>query len=95
MSKRQTGNRQEVAAAAANISLSSAHRIDGGHIQPKASQPRGRRRANPLADVWEPLLVQLLKQHPALTPTTMLELLQEHKERSGQEFSETHPPTTS
>jgi len=79
MSKRRAGSRQEVAAAAAGISLSSAHRIDRGHIQPKASQPRGRRRADPLADVWEPLLVPLLERHPGLTPTTMLEHLQEQK----------------
>lgn len=79
MSKRRTGSRQEVAAAAAGISLSSAHRIDSGRLQPKAAKPRSRRRPDPLAAVWEPLLLPLLERHPALTPTTLLEHLQEQK----------------
>jgi hypothetical protein len=32
-----------------------------------------------LAEVWEPLLLPLLERHPALTPTTLLEHLQEQK----------------
>jgi hypothetical protein len=32
-----------------------------------------------LAKVWEPLLLPLLERHPALTPTTPLEHLQEQK----------------
>jgi hypothetical protein len=76
MSKRRAGSRQEVAAAAAGISVSSAHRIDSGRLQPKAAKPRGRRRPDPLAEVWDPLLRPLLERHPALTPTTLLEHLQ-------------------
>jgi hypothetical protein len=79
MSRRRAGSRQEVAAAAAGISVSSAHRIDSGRLQPKAAKPRGRRRADPLAAVWEPLLLPLLERHPALTPTMLLEHLQEQK----------------
>lgn len=79
MSKRRAGSRQEVAAAAAGLSLSSAHRIDHSRLQPKADKPRGRRRPDPLAEVWEPLLLPLLERHPALTPTTLLEHLQEQK----------------
>jgi len=79
MSKRRAGSRQEVAAAAAGISVSSAHRIDSGRLQPKAAKPRGRRRPDPLAEVWDPLLRPLLERHPALTPTTLLEHLQEQK----------------
>ena len=79
MSKRRAGGRQEVAAAAAGISVSSAHRIDSGRLQPKAAKPRGRRRPDPLAEVWEPLLLPLLERNPALTPTTLLEHLQEQK----------------
>ena len=59
--------------------MSSAHRIDSGRLQPKAAKPRGRRRPDPLAEVWEPLLLPLLERHPALTPTTLLEHLQEQK----------------
>jgi len=79
MSKRRAGSRQEVAAAAAGISVSSAHRIDSGRLQPNAAKPRSRRRPDPLAEVWEPLLLPLLERHPALTPTTLLEHLQEQK----------------
>ena len=39
MSKRRAGSRQEVAAAGAGISVSSAHRIDSGRLQPKAAKP--------------------------------------------------------
>ena len=35
MSKRRAGSRQEVAAAAAGISVSSAHRIESGRLQPQ------------------------------------------------------------
>ena len=50
MSKRRAGSRQEVAAAAAGISVSSAHRIDSGRLQPKAAKPRGRRRPDLSSD---------------------------------------------
>ena len=79
MSKRRAGSRQEVAAAGAGISVSSAHRIDSGRLQPKAAKPRGRQRPDPLAEVWYALLLPLLERHPALTPTTLLEFLQEQQ----------------
>jgi hypothetical protein len=79
ISKRRAGRRQEVAAAAAGISVSSAQRLDSGRLQPKAAKPRGRRRPDPLAEVWDPLQLPLLEHHPALTPTTLLEHLQEQK----------------
>ena len=59
--------------------MGSAHRIDSSRLQPKAAKPRGRRRPDPLAEVWEPLLLPLLERHPTLTPTTLLEHLQEQK----------------
>jgi len=68
-----------MAAAEASILVSSAHRIDHGRIQPKASKPRGRWRPEPMAEVWEPLLHPLLERHPVLTTTTLLEHLQEQK----------------
>lgn len=73
------GRCHSLAAGSAGISVSSAHRIDRGRLQPKAAKPRGRRRPDPLAEVWEPLLLPLLERHPALTPTTLLEHLQEQK----------------
>jgi hypothetical protein len=50
MSKRRAGSRHEVAAAAAGISVSSAHRIESGSLQPKASKPHSRQRPDPLAE---------------------------------------------
>jgi hypothetical protein len=44
-----------------------------------AARRRLSRRPEPLAQVWEPLLVPLLERHPAQTPTTLLEHLQEQK----------------
>jgi hypothetical protein len=79
MTKRLAGSHFLVAAAAAGLSLSSAHRMDRGRLQPKAVKPRGRRRPDPLAEVWEPLLLPLLERQPALRPTTLLEHLQEQK----------------
>jgi hypothetical protein len=79
MSKRRAGIRQEVADAAVGISVSSAHRIDSGRLEPKAAKPRSRRRADSLAAVWEPMLLSLLERHPALTPTTLREHLHGQK----------------
>jgi len=79
MTKRRTGSAQEAAAAAAGISVRSARRIEKNQIQPKAGQPRGRIRADPLAGVWESELMPLLQSRPGLTPITLLEHLQRHK----------------
>ena len=77
MSKRRTGSRQEVAAAA-GISVSSTHRMNQAACNPKPL-PRGRRRLDPLAEVWDPLQLPLMERHPDLSPTTLLEHLQEQK----------------
>jgi len=79
MAKRRGGSSQEAAAAAAGISVRSARRIDRNQIQPRANQPRGRTRPDPLAGVWEEVLVPLLRRAPALTPITLLEHLQRQK----------------
>jgi hypothetical protein len=79
MTKRRAGSAQEVAAAAAGISVRSARRIEQNQIQPKAGQPRGRTRADPLAGVWESELLPLLQSRPGLTPITLMEHLQRQK----------------
>ena len=79
MTKQRAGSRQVVAVVAAGISVNNAPRIASGYLQPKAAKPRGRRRSNPLAELWDPLLLPLLERHPALTPTTLLEFLQEQQ----------------
>jgi hypothetical protein len=87
MAKRARGLSQQIAADAVGISVRSAQRIDRGELQPEGQQQqRGRHwrtRADPLADVWESVLVPLLEKAPQLEPQTLLL----HLERSfpGQE----------
>ncbi len=60
MARRRGGSSQEAAAAAAGISVRSARRIESNQLQPQANQPRDRTRADPLAGVWQEVLVPLL-----------------------------------
>jgi hypothetical protein len=76
MAKRAAGLSQQVAADAVGISLRSAQRIDRGELQPHNQQhQRGRHwrtRADPLADVWDSVLVPMLEKAPQLEPQTLL-----------------------
>jgi hypothetical protein len=75
MAKRAIGLSQQIAADAVGISLRSAQRIDRGELQPQNQQQRGRHwrtRADPLADVWDSVLVPMLEKAPQLEPQTLL-----------------------
>ena len=76
MAKRASGLSQQVAADAVGISLRSAQRIDRGELQPQGQQQRRgrhwRTRADPLADVWDSVLVPMLEKAPQLEPQTLL-----------------------
>ncbi|CAK6694666.1 hypothetical protein VB716_09965 [Synechococcus sp. CCY9201] len=76
MDKRAQGLRQQIAADAVGISVRSAQRIDRGELQPQGhhQQPgrTWRTRADPLADVWDSVLVPMLEQAPQLEPQTLL-----------------------
>jgi hypothetical protein len=76
MAKRASGLSQELAADAVGISVRSAQRIDRGELQPEGQQQqRGRywrTRADPLAEVWDSVLVPMLKKAPELEPQTLL-----------------------
>jgi len=75
MAKRSRGLSQHVAADAVGISVRSAQRIDRGSLQPEGQQQRGRHwrtRADPLADVWEAVLLPMLEKAPQLEPQTLL-----------------------
>ncbi|WP_191964931.1 hypothetical protein [Synechococcus sp. RSCCF101] len=76
MAKRADGLSQQVAADAVGISLRSAQRIDRGELQPEGQRQRRARhwrtRADPLADVWETVLVPMLQKAPQLEPHTLL-----------------------
>ena len=76
MKQRKQGRTQVVAAAKAGLSERSARRIDHGELTP---QPRLKRhwrtREDPLADVWQRVLVPMLEQNPSLLPMTLFEYL--------------------
>ena len=77
MAKRASGLAQQVAADAVGISLRSAQRIDRGEPQASSHQHqqcgrRWRTRADPLADVWDSVLVPMLEKAPQLEPQTLL-----------------------
>lgn len=88
MANRADGLSQQVAADAVGISVRSAQRIDRGELQPEGQQQRRgrhwRTRADPLAEVWESVLVPMLEKAPQLEPQTLLL----HLERTfpGQEW---------
>jgi hypothetical protein len=88
MAKRADGLSQQVAADAVGISVRSAQRIDRGDHQPEGQQQRRgrhwRTRADPLAYVWDSVLVPMLEKAPQLEPQTLLL----HLERTfpGQEW---------
>jgi len=88
MAKRAGGLSQQVAADAVGISVRSAQRIDRGDLQPEGQQQRPgrhwRTRADPLAEVWDSVLVPMLEKAPQLEPQTLLL----HLERTfpGQEW---------
>jgi hypothetical protein len=77
MAKRASGLSQQIAADAVGISVRSAQRIDRGELQTQGQQQqqRGRHwrtRADPLADVWQSVLVPMLEKAPQLEPQTLL-----------------------
>ena len=79
MAKRASGLNQQNAADAVGISVRSAQRIDRGELQASAQQhqqqQRGRHwrtRPDPLAEVWDSVLVPMLEKAPQLEPQTLL-----------------------
>ena len=76
MAKRASGLSQQVAADAVGISVRSAQRIDRCELQPEGQQQRRgrhwRTRADPLAEVWDSVLVPMLEKAPQLEPQTLL-----------------------
>ncbi|MEA5416295.1 IS21 family transposase [Synechococcus sp. BA-132 BA5] len=88
MARRSGGLSQQVAADAVGISVRSAQRIDRGELQPEGQQQqpgrRWRTRADPLADVWDTVLVPMLEKAPQLEPQTLLLHLEQI--RPGEEW---------
>ncbi|MCH4565254.1 IS21 family transposase, partial [Halomonas sp. EGI 63088] len=78
MSQRQQGQTQEVAAAKAGLSVSTARRLER---RAESSEPtttrHWRTRPDPFAGVWDEVLVPQLAATPDLQALTLLEWLQE------------------
>lgn len=75
LASRQTTD-PAVAAARAGISRRTAYRIETGPQLPSATKkPRGRRRPDPLAHVWDSEVVPLLKRAPGMRAVAVFEEL--------------------
>jgi hypothetical protein len=73
MSLRQTLS-QQTAAARAGFSASTGSRLDGDPRPPsQKAAPRGRRRADPLAAIWESEIVPMLAAMPGLRPKALFD----------------------
>jgi hypothetical protein len=69
---------QTVAAAKAGISERSARRIDQQTHQPVKQERNWRTREDPLAEVWDSIVLPLLKSSSELTPVGIFDHLCEH-----------------
>jgi hypothetical protein len=80
--KLKQANTAAVAAAKASISLATAYRIENDPRLPSQKKsPRGRRRPDPLADVFDSEVVPLLKAAPGIRPVAVFEeMLRRHPE---------------
>ncbi|KFC06357.1 transposase [Trabulsiella guamensis ATCC 49490] len=76
MTQRKKGVTQHISAMKAGISVRSGRRIEKDQWS-KAGVRHWRTRKDPLEAVWDSMLVPLLKERPALMPTTLLEMLQD------------------
>ncbi len=76
MTQRKKGATQHISAMKAGISVRSGRRIEKDQWS-KAGERHWRTRKDPLEAVWDSELVPLLKERPALMPTTLLEMLQD------------------
>lgn len=65
-----------LAAARAGFSLKTAHRIEADPRLPSLRRkPRGRRRPDPLAHLWDSEIVPMLQSTPGLRPFEVFQLL--------------------
>lgn len=76
MTQRKKGATQHISAMKAGISVRSGRRIEKDQWS-KGGERHWRTRKDPLEAVWDSELVPLLKERPALMPTTLLEMLQD------------------
>jgi hypothetical protein len=82
--KLRQGHTVEVAAAKTSISRATAYRIEKNPQRPsQVKKPRGRRRPDPLAHIFEAEVVPLLKAAPGIRPIAVFEeMLRRHPDLS-------------
>lgn len=66
---------QELAASKADISISSARRIENGRHQPAKATREWRTRPDPLEAVWESVVIPILQQDEMITPVGVFDHL--------------------
>jgi hypothetical protein len=82
-----------IAAAKAGFSTATAYRIENDRRLPSQKKvPRGRRRQDPLAAVWDSEVVPLLKSTPGLRPVAIFdEIRRRHPEIGAERFTAAQP----
>jgi len=79
-----------VAAAKAGFSIATAYRIEQDPRLPSQKKaPRGRRRRDPLAAVWDSEVVPLLKSAPGLRPVAIFDEIRRRHPEIGVGISRT------
>ena len=74
MERRRQGDSQAVASAKSGFSERTARRVEAGEVRPAQRAPRHwRTRSDPLADVWDELIVPMLRLVPHLRATSVIE----------------------
>ncbi|MDT3382312.1 IS21 family transposase [Labrys neptuniae] len=74
MERRRHGDSQAVASAKAGFSERTGRRLEAGTVRPAQRAPRHwRTRSDPLAEVWDELILPMLRQVPHLRATSVIE----------------------
>jgi hypothetical protein len=73
MDLRREGKGKAVAAAKSGMSERSARRLAAAGPPSQHRKPRGRTRTDPLARLWDEIIMPMLQQVPMLRATTVME----------------------
>ena len=76
-------NTIEVAAAKAGFSRATGYRLAADPLPVQEKKPRGRRRPDPLADIFDTEVVPILEASPDIRPVGVFEeLMRRHPDRT-------------
>ena len=77
MTYRKNGNSQKLAASKVDISESSARRIENNINNPEPKSRNWKTRKSPFSEVWDSFIVPILRSHPKMDASFILEQLQD------------------